>query len=97
MIYLSLAASFAYTMQQTYDHRYKNITHFSDLDTQMQYQLDIYYKPWTRIPPYLYGLFLGILYTEHLAEENEGNGQPTTLLGQLKKIFNSRPNFRRLF
>lgn len=32
MIYLSLAASFAYTMEQTYEHKYKNLTHFSDFD-----------------------------------------------------------------
>lgn len=66
MIYLSMAASFAFNMQQTYDHRYKNLTHFSDFDTVQQYQLDVYYKPWARCPPYLYGLFLGILYYEYL-------------------------------
>ena len=63
MIYLATAASLAYTMQQTYEHKYKILTHFSDFDTVENYQYDIYFKPWTRIPPYLYGLFLGILYS----------------------------------
>lgn len=29
---------------------------------------DVYIKPWARAPPYLIGLFLGMLYHEFLVE-----------------------------
>ena len=32
---------------------------------------DYYYKPWCRAPPYLYGVFLGMLYKEHKNREKE--------------------------
>lgn len=67
MIFLSMAATFSYTMQQTFDHGYKWMTHIDDATDSAQYQLDIYFKPWGRSPPYLYGLFLGLLYADFLA------------------------------
>lgn len=68
LIYFSMAASFAFTMQQTFDHKYKNLTHLTDSDPTGSYNYDLYFKPWSRCPPYLYGLFLGILYYEFLVE-----------------------------
>ena len=61
-IYLTVALSFAYVFQQSYDHGYKYPTHIADLDGSGQYLHDIYYKPWGRCPTYLYGLLMGILY-----------------------------------
>lgn len=61
-IYMTTAFSCAYTMQQSFDNKYKNTTHMSDFDTYGEYMSRLYVKPWSRCPPYLLGLFLGILY-----------------------------------
>lgn len=63
LIFLAITANFAFVMSSTYNNGYRWITHFADTAVSAQYQLDIYYKPWGRCPPYIYGLFLGILYS----------------------------------
>ena len=63
IIFLSMAANFAYVMSETYINNYKWMTHLADALTAADYQLNIYFKPWARCPPYIYGLLLGILYS----------------------------------
>lgn len=63
-IVLSMTASFAYTMQVTFDQGFHNATHITDMTNWGDYMSLLYYKPWSRCPPYLYGLFLGLLYME---------------------------------
>lgn len=68
-LFLSIAGSFAFTMQQCYDRDFKYTTHLDDFATYGDYMSDIYIKPWSRCPPYMFGLFLGILYIEFLGAE----------------------------
>lgn len=70
-IFFSCAANFAYVMAETYENSEKWMTHISDAANSARYQLNIYFKPWGRCPPYLYGLLLGILYHEMLAYESK--------------------------
>lgn len=68
-IFLTCAANFAFVMAQTYENEEKWMTHISDTLNSARYQLNVYFKPWGRCPPYLYGLLLGILYHEMLTYE----------------------------
>ncbi len=43
----------------------------SDATQSQKYQLDVYFKPWGRCPPYLYGLLLGIFYSDFLNFEKK--------------------------
>ena len=61
LIAWSICASFAFTMYQTFTHHYRNMTHLTDSNPP-EYMGDVYIKPWARCPPYLYGLFLGMMY-----------------------------------
>jgi hypothetical protein len=61
--FISVCISFAYTMQQTFDHQYLYTTHLTDfLSGYGNYMSDLYIKPWSRCPPYLFGLLFGIFY-----------------------------------
>ena len=95
-IYLSISISYAYVFQQTFDNQYKFYTHLSDAANGEDYQLNIYYKPWARCPPYLFGLFLGILYHEFLMEERKKEEGKHFFL-TLKKKFAESHWFRRGF
>ena len=63
-IVLSVAASFAYTMQVTFDGGFHTLVKLSDASGWQQYVDSAYMQPWSRCPPYLYGLLLGLLYME---------------------------------
>lgn len=85
LIFLSMAANFAFVMTHTYDNKEKWLTHIADTANSAQYQLDIYFKPWGRCPPYLYGLLLGILYFEFLQYETKSvnKGEKTLFENQV--------------
>jgi peptidoglycan/LPS O-acetylase OafA/YrhL len=68
----SVLLSFYWTFLAIYNGNYKNLTHSTDLAFQANYQEDIYIKPWSRCPPYLLGLALGMLYSEFLQAEKKG-------------------------
>lgn len=70
-IFATIAASFAYTMEMTFDNSYKYTTHMTDFDTYADYMSYIYIKPWSRCPPYMFGLLLGITYVEFLIAEKK--------------------------
>ncbi len=70
-IFLTIAFSFAYTMEMTFDNFYKYTTHMTDFDTYGDYMSYLYVKPWSRCPPYMFGLLLGILYIEFLSSEKK--------------------------
>lgn len=62
---------------------------------------DYYYKPWCRAPPYLFGVFLGILYKEFAnrnkeCEENK-DLRNNTFLNSLKKLMISNSIVRYSF
>ena len=67
----SMLASFAYTMVVTYTHQYRNLNQVGDAKNNNEYQSTLYIVPWSRAPPYLYGLLLGIFYVNFLAEEKK--------------------------
>ena len=62
----SIAASFIFSMVSTYVNGYHHPTHIDDFNTWNVYMVDVYIKPWARCPPYLYGLLLGMMYTNFL-------------------------------
>jgi hypothetical protein len=64
--FITIGISFAYTMQQSYDNGYLYTTHLTDFSTFADYMSNLYIKPWSRCPPYLFGLILGIVYIEFL-------------------------------
>lgn len=68
---LSILGSFAYTMQSTYDNEYKYTTHMSDFANYGDYMSYIYLKPWSRCPPYIFGLMLGMLYVEMIVSHKQ--------------------------
>lgn len=61
-IFLTIFSSFAFTMQKTFDDQYKYTTHMTDFTNYGDYMSNIYVKPWSRCPPYIIGLFLGMIY-----------------------------------
>ena len=72
MIILSILCSFGYFFLITQVKGYHSVNHFSDLQYQKYYMDLLYTKPWSRCPPYLYGLLLGMLYSQFLeGEKNE--------------------------
>lgn len=56
-----------------------------------------YYKPWCRAPPYLFGLYLGILYKEYMNKQKECDEKKTvndTLLARIKRKMIEAPTYR---
>lgn len=49
-------------------HEVPLLIHISDIFKQNHFQQNDYIKPWARAPPYLFGLFVGMLYMEYLDE-----------------------------
>ena len=69
--YLSIVwpmlASFAYTMIMTYIHKVDNTNNPTDAAFNNGSTFGyLYISPWSRVPPYLFGLLLGILYVNFL-------------------------------
>jgi hypothetical protein len=62
LISLSIFLSVIYTYFYTFNSNIHIITHIADIVTQADYFKDIYVKPWTRAPPYLFGLIFGLIY-----------------------------------
>lgn len=62
-IWLLILGSMIFTYVWTFDHGTYVITHFSDVSKWGTFFNDVYIKPWARCPPYLLGLFFGILHS----------------------------------
>lgn len=61
-ISLAIIASCIYTYIWTYNHNITVLTHLSDFTSWNDFVENIYFKPWSRAPPYLYGLFVGLWF-----------------------------------
>ena len=72
----SMLASFAYSMVMTYTHTVHNTNNPSDAAHNSGSTFSyLYSSPWSRAPPYLFGLLLGILYANFLFQEKKEGGQ----------------------
>ena len=60
-----MIGSMIFTFMWTLRHNTILITHLSDVDSSGTFNEDVYIKPWARCPPYLLGLFFGILHFEY--------------------------------
>jgi|JI9StandDraft_2_1071091.scaffolds.fasta_scaffold221741_3 cytochrome c biogenesis protein CcdA len=54
----------------------KQVTHLIDFVKWQEYFTNIYIKPWIRCPPYLLGLFLGLLHMEYVAVRKQLKDEP---------------------
>ena len=61
-IILTILTSYAYTMSYNYTHHYKVPIHLEDFGPDDTSFTNLYIKPYSRCPPYLIGLLLGIGY-----------------------------------
>lgn len=68
LIQFLIVASLIYNFVEVQVNEYITVTHRPDFDKWDSYFPNVYIKPWTRCPPYLYGLTLGLLYMEHIDE-----------------------------
>jgi hypothetical protein len=62
LIQALIGGSLAYNFHAVQTGHYVAITHRSDFAKWSTYFPNVYIKPWTRCPPYFYGLTLGLLY-----------------------------------
>ena len=81
----SMLASFAFVMVSTYINKYHNLNNVDDASTNSDYTNTLYIYPWSRAPPYLYGILFGIFYANFLLEEK--NKESEDFLVRLKKKF----------
>lgn len=65
LIGLLTILSCIFTYVWTYNHNTTVITHLSDFSNWGEYVANVYMKPWSRAPPYLYGLLIGLFYVEY--------------------------------
>jgi len=61
-LFVSTLGSLLFTYFWTKDNGTYVITHLVDFGRWGNFFQDVYVKPWARAPPYLFGLFLGMLY-----------------------------------
>lgn len=60
LIFGGMIASVVYNFVQSYKYHYTTVAHIKDIFTWNDYFFSLYIKPWSRCPPYLFGLFVGI-------------------------------------
>ena len=65
-LWAAIIGSLIFTFVWTRNNGTYVITHLSDFSKWGDFFQDVYVKPWARAPPYLIGLFLGILYVNFI-------------------------------
>lgn len=63
LIWLSLIGAAVFTFVWTYQQEVFVLTHLVDFAKWGTFFSDVYIKPWARASPYLFGLFLGIIFS----------------------------------
>jgi len=93
MIWLSILASYIYTLVLCDQENYYLFPYVIN-DSSSNYTNHYYYRPYTRAPPYLIGLFIGILYKEALMEEKQIESEKNNkgIGGTPKAFFNILKN-----
>jgi hypothetical protein len=89
-IQLLTLASLIYNFYVVQTNGYVAITHRSDFVQWISYFPDVYIKPWTRCPPYFYGLTLGLLYMEFVEEEKNKSEKRGFFIILKERFENSR-------
>lgn len=84
VIWALIVMSLIFNFVEVQRNQYVTVTHRADFAKWNNYFIDVYTKPWTRCPPYLYGLTLGLLYMEWIKEEKQNNGN-VGILGKIKR------------
>jgi len=85
LIILLIIGSAIFTYTWTFNHGVYVISHLQDFSTFGDYMTNVYMKPWARASPYLWGLFVGIFYSEYLSHLK---GAKPTHQTEFKKILN---------
>lgn len=62
-------ASFSYNFIVTYQNDYVLVAHLADFRKWSRYFPDVYIKPWSRCPPYFFGLVLGAFFVEYIKKK----------------------------
>lgn len=69
---LMVLGSITYNFVESYKEKYIVVAHISDIFFKFNpYFFKLYVKPWSRCPPYLIGLIMGIQYFEFFKYNNE--------------------------
>lgn len=68
-----MTGSLLYNFISVEINEYVTVAHRVDFNKWASYFPNVYIKPWVRCPPYLYGLYLGLLFMEFKKEETEGS------------------------
>ncbi len=63
-----IVLSLVYNFVEAQVNQFVTVAHRPDFAKWSTYFPNVYIKPWTRCPPYLYGLALGLLYMEFIDE-----------------------------
>jgi peptidoglycan/LPS O-acetylase OafA/YrhL len=101
LIWLTIAGTSAVGTWVCYTNGFKLFPYVMTGYSVTGFMNDYYYKPWCRAPPYLYGLFLGILYKEFINRNKECEANKelknNTFFATLKKIMLKNTIFRYSF
>ena len=69
----TIIGSFIYSFVVTMTNEYVLVAHLVDFAKWNRYFPDVYIKPWSRCPPYLYGLIMGTFFVQFLARKKRGD------------------------
>ena len=93
LIVLMIGASFAFTMAFNYTHYYKQPIHLEDFGPTDTSFPNLYIKPYSRCPPYLIGVLLGIAYVELLNCQKKQDNENTLI--KIKNKFNQSKKYEK--
>ena len=100
---LTIIGSFVYTFVMAQKKGYHQIAHLTDFATWGEYMADIYIKPWSRCPPYIYGLLIGVPFVDFLNYEKTIKNPDTKerpkkpIMAAMKEKFQKSRPFRYAF
>lgn len=75
-ILLMMCVGLSLNIYEVVHREIKQVTHLIDFVKWQEYFVNIYIKPWIRCPPYLLGLFFGLLHMEYLEHRKKLKDDP---------------------
>ena len=101
MLWLTILGTSAVGVWVCYNGGFKLFPYIMTDYSVSHFMNDYYYKPWCRAPPYLYGVFMGMLYKEFKNREKEceadKNAKNYTFFSLLKRYMTNSPLIRYSF